>query len=609
MSDDSVMTSGQSLPAMTTLNDLVFKIARRDAPEVLRYKRAGAWVSISAREAYSTVVRMSAALKRLGLRKGDRVAVWSENRPEWTLADLAVLACGAATVPLYPTLTAAACEYMLRDSGSRVIFLSRPEHLEKMHGCWARLPELERAVLFGGQAPAGMSAARVLRWEELVGWGHIDPVSEEAKEYETSARAVGPDDLASIVYTSGTTGEPRGVLLTHDNIVSNVLAVPLEFIGPSDVALSFLPLSHIYERMVFYTFLHHGIPVAYAESNEAVPQNLLEVRPTLATAVPRFFEKLHSRIMGNLHQGSWPRRKLFWWAASVGRQELACRVAGRPAPGGLRLRHRLADRLVFRRLRRRLGGRLRCFLSGGGPLSPQLAEFFTAVNVMVCEGYGLTETSPVVTCNVPSRPRPGTTGRPLEGVEVRIAADGEILVRGRNVMKGYHNRPEETAQAIVDGWLHTGDIGELTAEGDLRVTDRKKDLLKTAAGKLVAPQPIENLLRSLPYISNAVVVGDRRRHIAALLVPDFQRLSEFACASGLDGASPAALIRHPLVRNLIERQVDQINAGLAPFEQIKRFALLADDFSIAAGNLTPTFKVRRRIVEEEYSEIVAELYK
>jgi len=340
-----------------------------------------------------------------------------------------------------------------------------------------------------------------------------------------------------------------------------------------------------------------------------VPQNLLEVRPTLATAVPRFFEKMYSRIVGNLQQGFWARRRLFWWAASVGRQELACRIEGRPAPRGLRLRHRLANRLVFRKLRRRLGGRLRCFLSGGGPLSPQLAEFFTAVNVMVCEGYGLTETSPVVTCNVPSRPRPGTTGRPLEGVEVRIAPDGEILVRGRNVMKGYHNRPEETAQAIVDGWLHTGDIGELTAEGDLRVTDRKKDLLKTAAGKLVAPQPIENLLRSLPYISNAVVVGDRRRYIAALLVPDFQRLSEFACASGLDGASPAALIRHPLVRNLIGRQVDQVNAGLAPFEQIKRFALLADDFSIAAGNLTPTFKVRRRIVEEECRDIVAELYK
>ena len=600
--------------ALRTLNDIILLVAGREYREMLRYKRAGAWVSIQASEMFRQVVWMARGLERLGTGPGDRVALLSENRPEWAVADFAILSRGAVTVPLYPTLPAASCEYILRDSGASGVVVSNTTQLEKIRNSWDRLPQLRFALAMEGvpvsAAPFRPSddagEKRVLAWRDLVGDAAL--ASAERARFEERAQAVSPEEVASIIYTSGTTGTPKGVMLTHANIVSNVLA-SADLFQPDDLALSFLPLAHIYERTVDYTYFYNGVPIAYAESIEAVPQNLLEVRPTVLAAVPRFFEKMHARVMDAVRQAPAPRRWLFRWAVGVGQQVLRCHLADQQLPTGLALRHALAERLVFGRLRARLGGRLRFFLSGGAPLAPEMSEFFNAAGVDVCEGYGLTETSPVVTTNVPGHNRPGTVGRPVAGVEVRIAEDGEILVRGPNVMKGYYNQPEETARVLKDGWFHTGDIGELTAGGELRITDRKKDLFKTAGGKYVAPQSIETRLRASPYLLNAVLVGDRRPYVVALLVPNFDKLAEFARQRSLLCSSPAELARHQEVRELLQQQVDAANAELAPFEQIKRFALLERDFSIESGELTPTMKVRRRMVEQQYRDAVESLYR
>lgn len=590
-----------------TLNQLVFLLHERGAREALRFKRDGSWHSISGEEVYRRVARLALSLRGLGIRAGDRVALLSENRPEWAIADLAMACCGAVDVPLYPTLTGASCEFILKDCGARAIFVSADEHLRTTCQIWAKLPELQFAI---DMEDAGtLSAAGLGQVLSRVQLCPDTPLSiDEQQCFEEMARAAGPEDLASIVYTSGTTGMPKGVMLTHRNLVSNMTAVPEDVVGPNDLMLSFLPLSHVYERMVDYVGFYRGAPIAYAESIEQVPENLLEVRPTIAAAVPRFFEKLYARVLQTLHHQSWVRRKLFWWAIEAGRQELRCRIEGRPMPAGLRLRYRLAERLVFAKLRARLGGRIHCFASGGAPLSAELSEFFNAAGITVCEGYGLTETSPIIACTVPARIRPGTVGLPLEGVEVRIAEDGEILVRGPNVMRGYYNRPEETAQVMVNGWLHTGDIGEMTPTGELRITDRKKELLKTAGGKFVAPQPVENLLRASGWLLSAVVIGDRRPYAVALLVPNPERLEEFARERGIRCSSYAELLEHPEVLALVNGLVGEVNTRLAPFEQIKRFALLEEDFSVEAGTLTATLKVRRKMVDERYRGVIEGLY-
>ena len=595
--------------ALRTLNELVFLCRERGKAEVQRYKQDGAWHSISGEQFYRRVARLALTLQELGVRPGDRVALLSENRPEWSMADLAIMSSGAITVPLYTTLTPATCRYILAESECRVVFVSNSDFAEKISGCWPDLPRLEHLLTFGGPVTRRVDGQIVAS----SGLGSLtfdrdELTAEQAGRFEAAAAAARPGELATIVYTSGTTGTPKGVMLSHDNIVSNILATPTELVDSSDLALSFLPLSHIYERMVDFVYLHRGVPIAYAESIETVPQNLLEVRPTVVAAVPRFFEKMYARVRESVGQAPAPRRKLFWWAMGVGTEVFRRRLTGRPVPALLAIQHRLADRLVFHKLRARLGGRIKCFISGSAPLSAELAEFFNSAGVTVCEGYGLTETSPVVACTLPSRVRPGAVGPPIEGVEVRIAADGEILVRGPNVMHGYYQQTGETARVLRDGWFYTGDIGEITPEGDLRITDRKKDLLKTAGGKFVAPQPIENRLRASAYIANAVVFGDRRRFVTALLAPDLAAIEAWARQHGFTWDSPPEWIAHPDVRALLQREVDAVNAELAQFEQVKRFALLEKDFSIEAGELTPTMKVRRRHVEEQHRDLIESLY-
>jgi long-chain acyl-CoA synthetase len=446
----------------------------------------------------------------------------------------------------------------------------------------------------------------LLRYETLVAATSDAAVAE----YRLRAARVTGDQLATIIYTSGTTGEPKGVMLTHNNLSSNEeTSVEAYRMGPADQAVSFLPLSHVYERVTAYAYLFHGVPIAYVERIEDLPQALIEVHPTLAAAVPRVFEKLYANIMQKGREATGSKRRIFEWAVRVARESVRWRVYGEEAPSWLHLRWKIADRIVYSKIREGIGGRFRAFISGGGPLSRELAEFFWAVGVPVYQGYGLTEASPVVSANHPGTNRVGTVGQPIENVSVRIAEDGEILVHGPCVMKGYYQKPADTSAVIsADGWLQTGDIGRLDEDGYLYVTDRKKDLFKTAAGKFVAPQPIENLLKASPLILNAVLVGDAYKFISALIVPNFASVEAAAREHSRTFASHEQLADDPWVHELIAREVARLNSKLAQYETIKKFALLGEDFTFDGGQLTYTLKLKRRVIAERYADIIAQMY-
>jgi long-chain acyl-CoA synthetase len=576
-------------------------IARGQAT-MMQSKHDGVWQALSAAEVRRRVTRLSAELLRLGLAAGDRVGILSENSPEWAIADYACIAAGLVVVPIYPTLTADQTRYILDDSGSRAIFVSNLEQLEKASSIQDLLKELGTIILMRGPAPARPG---VLGMEGMYGAGSI--TAAEDAEFIAKCRAIRAEQMFSILYTSGTTGTPKGVMLSHRNLTSNILG-SLKLVDEGDVALSFLPLSHIFERMADYTFYYHGATVAYLANIDEVPQALAEVRPTVMCAVPRFFEKLYARVIEQVSAASPLRRKLFWWAVGVGKQRLDAVLNGRAAPIGVAAQFALANRLVFARMRERMGGRLRIVVSGSAPLARQLAEFFLACGITLLEGYGLTETSPVLCANVPGAIRLGTVGKAISGVELKIAEDGEILARGPNVMMGYYKRPEETAVALADGWFHTGDIGQLDADGYLTITDRKKDLLKTAGGKFVAPQPIENRLKMNPFVKNVVVLGDRRKFVSALVVVDLEKLAAHAREQGIAFGSSHELLENPRIVEFMQGQVDQWTSGLAHFERIKRVLLVDHDFSIADGTLTPTLKARRAAIERQFKEQIDKLY-
>lgn len=591
-----------------TIPQLFFgAIEEHDRADALQVKVGGRYQPISSRELAERVRHLALGLEALGLAPGDRVGLLSENRPEWAIADYACATSGVVDVPLYPNLPADQACYILRDSGAVALFVSDAAQEEKLAPERAELPALRTVITFADRR--GACADHTLHEVEEMGAARDD--AEGALRYRRRAEAVRPEDLLTLIYTSGTTGAPKGVMLTHDNLSCNVRAsaAVIPFRTGADVALSFLPLSHIFERMAgHYLMLHVGCSIAYAESIETVPANLLEVRPTLVLSVPRLYEKMYARVLENAAAGGVVKRAIFRWARAVGERWADVRLAGGTPGPLLALQYALGRRLVFSKLAQRTGGRLRYFVSGGAPLSPEINRFFYAAGLVILEGYGLTETSPVIAVNTPVHFRIGTVGRPIPGVEVCLAEDGEILTRGPHVMRGYFQRDDATREAIdADGWFHTGDVGALH-DGFLSITDRKKDLIVTAGGKNIAPQPIEGLIKGSAYVAQAVLLGDRRPFPVVLVVPDWDRLEAYASAQRLSWSRRAELLEMPPIRELLEREVLARVAHLARFERPKRVALLEHDFTIERGELTPSMKVKRRVIEERYRAVIDALY-
>jgi long-chain acyl-CoA synthetase len=562
---------------------------------------------LSGKAVFERIRDISLGLSALGMAPGERVAIVSESRPEWIMCDLATLVAGAVTVPIYPTLSAAQMRYILQDSRARLAVVSTPEQFEKLQEVRHLLPALEAVVIVdAGAGPAGSA----LPLEEVEARGHACMTREwgAGREFREAARKVRPGDLATIIYTSGTTGVPKGVMLTHANLAANLEAgSQVLTLSQDDVALSFLPLSHAFERMVSFIYLFTGVTIIFAETMDTVARDIGAVRPTVLTGVPRVYEKMQTRIVAT---GEAPglRALIFKWSVRAGMANARAHLTGRTPGAIVSAKAAIADRLVFSTIRNRLGGRIRFLVSGSAPLGPGVLEFFYGIGLPIVEGYGLTETAPILTVNPPSALRVGTVGRALPGVELRIAPDGEILARGPNIMIGYYNNPEATAEALKDGWFATGDIGTLDPDGYLTITDRKKDLLVTSGGKKIAPQPIEHVLRRSLLVAEALVLGDRRRYVTALIVPEFAALERRLQALGRPPGTREELVARPDVMALYQEVVDALNRDLSPFERIKRIALLPSEFTIASGELTPTMKVRRRLVEKRWSERIDELY-
>jgi long-chain acyl-CoA synthetase len=595
---------------LETIADLPFHVMGRfQKPMMLGRSRGGTIDGLSSKDIFERVRDLSLGLSAMGMARGDRVALISESRPEWLLTDLAILTGGGVTVPIYPTLSAAQARYILQDSGARIAVVSTRLQLEKIQEVRHQLPSIEAVVVM--DPPAEMPSPSVFTFEQLGERGHSRMVSEwgAGREFRDAARQVRPADLATIIYTSGTTGEPKGVMLTHASLVANMYsgAEALEVVE-DDVALSFLPLSHSFERMVAYIYLLRGVTVVFAESFDTIGRDVSLVKPTVLTGVPRAYEKMHARIVEKGQGGGGVKAALFRWAIGVGSARGRAVLHGKQPSPLVTLQAALADRLVFAKIRAGVGGRVRYLVSGSAPLHSSVAEFFYGVGLPIIEGYGLTETAPILTVNPPSAPRAGTVGKAVKNVELRIAADGEILARGPNLMTGYYNKAQATADAVKDGWFHTGDIGTLDAEGYLAITDRKKDLLVTSGGKKIAPQPIENVLKQSPLIAEAVVLGDRRKYAAALIVPEFAALERRLKDLARPPADRAELAVRPDVVALYQEIVDSLNRDLSQFERIKRIRVLPREFSIESGELTPSLKVKRKVVEEKWKDAIESLY-
>jgi long-chain acyl-CoA synthetase len=588
--------------AVTTLTELFLQAATYGKPDCMLHKVGGSYQPVSTAELVDRVRRLAKALAGLGVQRGDRVALMAENGPHWPAVDFATLCAGGVLVPIYPTLLPEQAAYITHDCGAKVVFAETTAHLEGLLSHAGELPDVKQFVLIRGTS----DDRRVLTLDQVLELG-ADP---DVAQFEATARAAHPDDLATFIYTSGTTGQPKGVMLTHGNLASNLEAgltvLPFQ---DSYHALSFLPLSHSFERIVDYVYFLKGCPIAYAESVATVPKNMLEVRPQIFVSVPRVYEKVLAKVQENVAASSPIRQRIFAWAVEVGREAMPWRLELERPPGLLGWKLGLADKLVFAKIRERLGGRFIFAVSGGAPLGRDVAEFFWGAGIPIYEGYGLTETSPIISANGSTGVKLGTVGRVIPGVEVKIAADGEILSRGPNVMKGYWNLPKETAEAIdSEGWFHTGDIGEVDGEGFLRITDRKKELIVNAYGKNVAPAPLENELKSSPFIAQAVVIGDRRKFLSALLVPEFDHLKAWAAKNGVAGRDVGDLLRDRRVRDLYAAEVAKVNAHLPGFEKIVAWDLLPSEWTLETGELTPTQKVKRRVINQKYGEVIDRLY-
>jgi long-chain acyl-CoA synthetase len=588
--------------SIATLNDIFFAVIDRNLEKVMVYREAGKWLPISSSQFGEKVARTAHTLFSWGIRSGDRVAILSENRPEWPVADISSLLLGGVTVPLYTTLTAEQSAFVLSDAGCRVIFVSSDQQLHKVISILPKTP-IEKIIVmddlkFTAELSPFAEECTTMRQITQTGPGNLD------REIERQARSVTPHDLATIVYTSGTTGASKGAMLTHGNIASNIMCSLLGFnMRPGLVSISFLPLCHITARHVDFSMLYHGVTLAYCPFIEQLPQALLEMKPSLFVAVPRVYEKIYAQAERQA-QG-FPKRSIYEWALAVGREYKPEILAGKIPSSS---RWRLAYKLVFSKIRAGMGGKVETFISGGAPLGRELAEWYATVGIRIHEGYGLTETSPVISVNTPVNHRIGTVGKILPNIEVRIAEDDEILVRGPSVFKGYWKRPDETNAALENGWFKTGDIGNIDADGYLSVTDRKKDLIKTSGGKFIAPQPIENALKLNPYVGVAAIMGDRRKFPAVMISPNFAQLEDWARANGIPFSSRAELTANPKVQSLYEGVVEEQNKNLARFEKLKRVILVADEFTTENGALTPTLKLRRRVIEERYKKQIDEIY-
>ncbi len=571
--------------------------------DLMLYKKVGEYKPISTKEFGDKVIHLSLGLKELGLSKGDKLALLAENSPEWVMTDLATLCLGRITVPIYTSLVPEQIKYIVNDSDAKVVVCSDLSLWEKVKAVKEKMQNVEYFLIMGDEAPEGtMLLSEVIEKGKKLN-------EKDPSLFEKSAFEIKPEDTASIIYTSGTTGTPKGVILSHSNFISNSKATSdiIKFTS-KDYVLSFLPLSHVLERMVTFTYLYKGCSIAYAESVETVAENLLEVRPHIMVSVPRVFEKIYAKVMDTVLEGSALKKKIFFWGVKTGKAHAQKELNKEKISKWLKFKRNIADKLVFSKIVSKTGGRVRFFVSGGAPLSKDIAEFFYGMGLVVLEGYGLTETSPVIAVNTFEEIRFGSVGKPIPGVEVKIADDGEILTRGPHVMKEYYKKEEETRDTIKEGWLHTGDIGHLDEDNFLYITDRKKDIIVTAGGKNIAPQMIENQLKTNPFISNIVVLGDRKKFVSALIVPEFEKLTEYAKASNIEYTSVQDLIKNEKILNFMMSEIERYSTNFASYERIKKIVLLDRDFEIEKGELTPSLKVKRNIVEEKYNDLIDKLY-
>jgi long-chain acyl-CoA synthetase len=599
----------RSLYDPPTVPGMFMHQARRLGDRVLKVsKRDGVWTPTTWQEAYDGLRSITLGLLSCGVRKGDRVGIVSRTRSEWSDADLAVLCSGGITVGIYPTASAAEMEHILGHSGCRLLFVENDELLDKMVEIRRKIGLPERMVLFETARDSFPAGAITLPELKLLG-RELD--LREPGLFDEIWRSVAPDDLATIAYTSGTTGLPKGAMITHANLYHTAIhAVTTQNLDRDDFGIGYLPLTHMLQRLTVYAVFHAEIRGVYAESIEKLIDNFRELKPTIQVGVPRIFEKIHARILQRVAAASPLRQRIFAWAMQVGRRGSRYRKEKKPMPFALAVRHALADRLVFRTIRDVFGGRVKHIVCGGAPMPLELLEFFYAAGLLILEGYGLTETVAPVSVNRPDDFKFGTVGRLIDGIEAKLGEDNELLLRGQGLFRGYYRDPEATAAAIdADGWFHSGDIAEIDSEGFIRITDRKKDIIVTAGGKNIAPQNIENLVKALPIISQVLVHGDGRSYLTALITLDAAEVGDLAAREGIAVASPEALASHPAIRRLVEEQVSTVNAHLAPYETIRRFAILPVDFTESAGELTPTLKIRRREITRKYSDLLDSLYR
>lgn len=601
-----ILKDFKTLPQL--FNIITSEFGKGNTRPALKYKENDKWNDISYDQLYEETVSFSCGLASLGVKKEDKVAIIAENRPEWVFSDFGILALGAIDVPLYPISTSESIEYILNNSESVGIIVSNKFQLNKVLKIRNSCKSLKFIIVMNNHDKT--SDKGVYSFGEVQEMGKQFS-REHPKHFNDSIEMINENQLCTIIYTSGTTGEPKGVMLTHKNIISNIKSAHEIFvIDDKDIFLSFLPLCHIFERMAgYYTAFSAGSVIAYAESIEKIANNMEDIKPTIMTAVPRLFERMYSKIKKNVENQPDKKQKIFNWGIEIGKELCIAKKSGNPVPLFLNLKYKLADKLVFTKLRQKTGGRLRFFISGGAALARELGIFFEAAGILIIEGYGLTESSPVIAANRLNDYKFGTVGKPMPGVEIKIAKDGEILAYGPNIMQGYYKNKKETEETIKDGWLHTGDIGVFDAEGFLIITDRKKHLFKTTGGKYIAPTPIENMFLASKYIDQFILIGDRRMFLSALIVPDYEALKEYADANRIQYNTLEELVEMKQIYELLDKELGQFQKKLANFERVRKFAILEKPFTIETGELTPSLKVKRKVIEERYKDLIEDMYK